>query len=126
MKKIKAVENLLWLGRVGEGMRQFEGLKSPQAMKFKNYLEKHQGKILNYQECQRVGMTIGSASVESKIKQIGARVKIQWGKLETAKCCPNPQTSLCLFKQFTLSKYFCLTSDWDAPYRLDYSGKVQE
>jgi hypothetical protein len=76
MRRIKVVENLLWLGRVEEGIGEFDGLKSAQVIKFKNYLEKHQGRIPNYQEYQRMGITIGSGSVESKIKQIGARVKI--------------------------------------------------
>lgn len=103
MRRIKVVEHLLWLGRVEEGIKQFEGLKSPQAIKFKNYLEKHQGRIPNYQEYQRMGITIGSGSVESKIKQIGARVKISgasWKRENVAKIlrlrCAYLSNSQCL------------------------------
>ncbi|BAZ84809.1 hypothetical protein NIES806_10020 [Dolichospermum compactum NIES-806] len=37
---------------------------------------KHRQRIPNYSTYQKLGIPIGSGSVESKIKQIGARVKI--------------------------------------------------
>ena len=40
------------------------------------YLKHHEQRIPNYQEYARLGIPIGSGSVESKIKQISARVKI--------------------------------------------------
>jgi hypothetical protein len=103
MRRIKTVENLLWLGRVEEGIREFESLKSQQARKFKSYLEKHQGRIPNYQNYQRLGIAIGSGSVESKIKQIGARVKISgasWKRQNVAQIlrlrCAYLSNSKCL------------------------------
>ena len=42
----------------------------------KPYLDKHRPRIPNYSNYQQLGIPIGSGSVESKIKQIGARVKI--------------------------------------------------
>jgi hypothetical protein len=95
--------NLLWLGRVEKEIKQFEGLKSQQAMKFKSYLTKHQCIIPNYQEYERMGITIGSGSVKSKIKQISTRVKISgaiWKRENVAQFfrlrCAHLSNSQCL------------------------------
>lgn len=45
------------------------------------YLTKHRTRLINYQYFQLEGLTIGSGSVESGVKQIGRRLKIsgaQW------------------------------------------------
>lgn len=46
---------------------------------FRAYLQKHHQRIVDYQLYQQIGIEVGS--VESKVKQIGSRVKLagaQW------------------------------------------------
>jgi hypothetical protein len=43
---------------------------------FQAYLTKHYQRIPDYQYYQQLGIVIGSGDVESKIKQVGARVKL--------------------------------------------------
>ena len=83
IRRLKKVENYLWQGFVNEAIEEFEGLKNKQAQNFQNYLRKHQGRIPDYQLYQELKICIGSGSVESWIKQLGARVKIigaQWNR----------------------------------------------
>ena len=81
IRRLRRVENHLWQGFVTEAIEEFEGLKNKKAQNFQEYLRKHQGRIPDYQLYQELGICIGSGSVESWIKQIGARIKIigaQW------------------------------------------------
>ncbi len=83
LRRLKKVENYLWQGLVREAIEEFEGLKNKQAQNFQAYLRKHQRRIPDYQIYQELGICIGSGSVESWIKQIGARIKIigaQWNR----------------------------------------------
>jgi len=76
LKRLRRVETLLWLGRIENAIAEFEGMKPKQAKRFQAYLQHHSQRIPNYQEYERLAIPIGSGSVESKIKQISARVKI--------------------------------------------------
>lgn len=76
MKRLKAVENLLWHGFVDAAVREFDGLTNKRVQKFRDYLSKHRCRIPDYERYQRLGIPIGSGDVESKIKQVGARVKL--------------------------------------------------
>ena len=76
IKRLEAVENLLWHGFVEGARRELEGLKNKRAETFKGYLTKHSSRIPDYQYYQNLGITIGSGDVESRIKQVGARVKL--------------------------------------------------
>jgi len=76
IKRLEAVENLLWHGFVEGALREFEGLKNKRAETFKTYLGKHRSRIPDYQCYQNLGIPIGSGDVESRIKQVGARVKL--------------------------------------------------
>ena len=83
IRRLKKVENYLWQGFVAEAIEEFEGLKNKKAQNFQAYLRKHQERIPDYQLYQELGICIGSGSVESLIKQIGARIKIigaQWNQ----------------------------------------------
>lgn len=73
---LEQVKGLLWLGKVDLAIAEFEGMKQYQAQCFQNYLRKHRHRIPCYGRYQGLGIPIGSGSVESKIKQIGSRVKI--------------------------------------------------
>jgi hypothetical protein len=75
-QRLKAVENLLWHGFVDAALREFDGLKNKRVQKFRDYLNKHRGRIPDYERYQRLGIPIGSGDVESRIKQVGARVKL--------------------------------------------------
>jgi hypothetical protein len=76
LKRLQQVETLLWLGWVDVAIAEFDCLKSKKAKNFQLYLDKHRPRLPNYSNYQNLGIPIGSGSVESKIKQIGARVKI--------------------------------------------------
>lgn len=76
LKRLQEVETLLWHGWVDSAIQAFEGLKHPQARRFQQYLQKHRHRIPDYAHYQRLGIVIGSGEVESKIKQVGARLKL--------------------------------------------------
>ena len=76
LKRLQQVETMLWLGWVDAAIAEFDCLKSKKAKNFQLYLDKHRQRIPNYSNYQNLDIPIGSGSVESKIKQIGARVKI--------------------------------------------------
>ncbi len=81
IRRLRRVENYLWQGLVTEAIGEFDKLENKKAQNFQEYLRKHQGRIPDYQLYQELGICIGSGSVESWIKQIGARIKIigaQW------------------------------------------------
>jgi hypothetical protein len=76
LKRLQRAENWLWHGKVETASAEFAQLKSKKARNFQSYLLKHRQRIPNYHQYQEFGMTIGSGDVESKIKQVGARVKL--------------------------------------------------
>ncbi|MBR8828503.1 MAG: hypothetical protein DSM107014_11490 [Gomphosphaeria aponina SAG 52.96 = DSM 107014] len=83
LKKIKKIESYLWFGLIDKALQEISSLPENKAKNFKNYLKKHRSRIPDYQFLQKLGIDIGSGSVESKIKQMGLRVKIagaQWKK----------------------------------------------
>ena len=51
-------------------------VKSKRFQRFVAYLTTHRSRIPNYGAYQRLGIPIGSGDVESKIKQVSARVKL--------------------------------------------------
>lgn len=81
-KRLKQAETLLWRGKVPEVMALFKDMKRKEYTIFINYLLTHKSRIINYEYYQEEGISsIGSGTVESIVKQIGARVKIsgaQW------------------------------------------------
>lgn len=82
-QRLRTVESLLWRGKVDEAIAAFADWDSPQVKNFLAYLEKHRLRIPDYQDFRSQGITIGSGAVESKIKQIGRRIKIsgaQWNR----------------------------------------------
>lgn len=72
----------MWQGRIEPIQALFNNCRDKQVKKFIVYLEKHRSRIINYSYYQAEQLcSIGSGSVESAIKQIGARIKIsgaQW------------------------------------------------
>ena len=76
LKRLETVKNFLWHGWVEGAQRELEGLKNQRVETFKAYLSKHSQRIPNYQSYQELGIPIGSGDVESRIKQVGARVKL--------------------------------------------------
>ena len=55
---------------------EFDSLKNKRAVNFQTYVRKHRQRIPRYDYYQRLGIPIGSGDVESKIKQVGNRVKL--------------------------------------------------
>ena len=81
IKRLNRVEALLWHGNIDGAIAEFADCQTQLAVNFVAYLEKHRHRIHNYEYLQMEGLSIGSGSVESTIKQIGRRVKIsgaQW------------------------------------------------
>ena len=76
LKRLKDAENLLWHGFIDAASREFDGVKNKKFPKFQSYLTKHRDRIPSYDTYQKLGIPIGSGDVESKIKQVGARVKL--------------------------------------------------
>lgn len=81
LQRLDKVESLLWQGNVDGAIKQFKGWQNEQVDNFIAYLTKHRHRIVNYAYCQAEGISIGSGTVESTVKQIGARIKLsgaQW------------------------------------------------
>lgn len=88
LRRLIKAEDLLWQGDVEQAMAIFSGCKFKRAINFLAYLRNHRHRIPEYGYLQKEGITIGSGSVESTIKQIGRRVKIsgaQWNKDNVAQ-----------------------------------------
>ena len=74
-------ESYLWQGDIELALAEFKGSQRKAVVNFEKYVHKHRQRIPDYSLSQDLGICIGSGSVESKIKQIGARMKItgaQW------------------------------------------------
>lgn len=75
------VKALLWKGDVDGAIKQFKDCQHEQVNNFITYLNKHRHRIVNYSYFQAEGISIGSGTIESTVKQIGARIKLsgaQW------------------------------------------------
>lgn len=71
------VETLLWKGDVDRALEVLKPCTSDAAERFRNYLQKHQGRIPNYDYYAAEGIcSIGSGAVESLVKQIDQRLQI--------------------------------------------------
>lgn len=84
LRRLSKAEDLLWQGDVEQAIVLFSGCKFKRAINFLAYLRNHRHRIPEYGYLQKQGITIGSGSVESTIKQIGRRVKIsgaQWNQI---------------------------------------------
>ena len=103
LKRLQQVETRLWLGWVDAAIAEFDCLKGKQTQKFQLHLDKHRHRIPDYSTYQKLGISIGSGSFESKIKQIGARVQISgalWKRQNVPQIlrlrCPYLNNSPCL------------------------------
>ena len=80
-RQLERVEALLWNGNVDAAIEQFKTWRHERVDTFVAYLTKHRHRIVNYSYFQAEGISIGSGTVESTVKQIGARIKLsgaQW------------------------------------------------
>jgi hypothetical protein len=75
-QEVKAIKNYLWRGEVEEAIGKLKTIKKQSAFNFKRYLYKHYSRIPDYSLYKELNICIGSGSVESTIKRIGARIKI--------------------------------------------------
>lgn len=74
-------EAFLWQGKVDDAIGQLSHWQDEQAKTFIGYLTNHRSRIVNYAYFQAEGISIGSGTIESTVKQIGARIKLsgaQW------------------------------------------------
>ena len=67
LKRLEAVEHLLWRGFVNKAIDAFDGVKSKRAKNFQAYLTKHYQRIPDYQYYQQLGIMIGSGDVGTGI-----------------------------------------------------------
>lgn len=82
-KRLNRVESALWQGMLADARQELVGANPAEVSRFCAYLYKHCRRIPDYGLYQELGICIGSGSVESTIKQIGARIKLsgaQWSK----------------------------------------------
>jgi hypothetical protein len=80
-QRLATVEALLWRGDVDAAIEQFNDWQHERVDTFIAYLNKHRHRIINYGYFQAEGISIGSGTIESTVKQIGARIKLsgaQW------------------------------------------------
>jgi hypothetical protein len=76
IKRLKRVENYLWSGEIDLALDEFKNNQRPTVINFQRYVNKHRARIPDYSLYQEMGICIGSGSVESTIKRIGARIKL--------------------------------------------------
>lgn len=80
-QRLATLEALLWKGDVDTAIEQFQDWQHERVDTFIAYLNKHRHRIVNYSYFQAEGISIGSGTIESTVKQIGARIKLsgaQW------------------------------------------------
>lgn len=81
LQQLDAVEALLWQGDIDGAIEQCKDCCHEQVDNFIGYLNKHRHRIVNYAYFQAEGISIGSGTIESTVKQIGGRIKLsgaQW------------------------------------------------
>ena len=83
LQQLAAVEALLWEGNVDGVIEQMKDWENNQVDNFMAYLNKHRHRIVNYSYLQAEGVSIGSGTIESTVKQIGARIKLSGAQWET-------------------------------------------
>lgn len=113
------VKALLWKGDVDGAIEQFQHCQHEQVNNFITYLNKHRHRIVNYSYFQAEGISIGSGTIESTVKQIGARIKLsgaQW-KVENV---PQVLLHRCAYLNGQFSIWALL--NWDAPANLMLGG----
>lgn len=87
-KKKEKWKEKLWSGQADEVAQELLAQKNQEVKRLGKYVKKHRERIVEYDLYQQLGIEIGSGSVESKIKQIGNRVKIagaQWKRENVAQ-----------------------------------------
>lgn len=87
-KKKEQWKEKLWRGQADEIAEELLVQKNKEVQKLGKYVKKHRQRIVEYDLYQQLGIEIGSGSVESKVKQIGNRVKIagaQWKRENVAQ-----------------------------------------
>jgi hypothetical protein len=75
LKRLEMLEHCRWRGWVEQAIKELEKRKGKAAVNFRGYLERHRHRIPCDSQYQSLGIVIGSGDVESRIKQVGARVK---------------------------------------------------
>ena len=100
-QRLNQVESLLWVGDVDGAIAQFSDWQHENTDKFIKYLNQHRSRIVNYAYFQAEGIAIGSGAIESKIKQIGRRIKIS-GAQWNIKNVPQVLQQRCIY----LNGYF--------------------
>lgn len=74
--RLERVKAHLWRGEVAQALAEFEDWSPPQVENFKAYLTRHRHRIVNYDDYQSEGISIGSGAVESTVKQFSGRLKL--------------------------------------------------
>jgi hypothetical protein len=73
---LERMKSLLWHGQLDSVFSELSELFRPEVQRFRDYLQEHYHWIPHYAYYARLGIAIGSGSVESQIKQIAARIKV--------------------------------------------------
>jgi hypothetical protein len=75
-QRLVDVEALLWKGDVDGVIEQFKGWQHERVDNFIASLNKHRHRIVNDSYFQAEGISISSGTIESTVKQIGARIAL--------------------------------------------------
>jgi len=75
-RRLASVRHHLWHGRVDAAQAAFDDWEAPEVTRFRDYLNQHRARLPDYAARQAADLPIGSGTVESAVKQIGARLKL--------------------------------------------------
>ena len=81
LPRLRQAEAYLWQGQVVPAISLFDECKLEQARRFRQYVQHHRDRSINYSYFQAEGIPIGSGAVDSSIKQIDYWMKLpgaQW------------------------------------------------
>jgi hypothetical protein len=76
-QRLSLVEACLWQGDIEGAIAQLEGWQHERVTIFISYLNKHRQQIVNDAYYQAEGLSIGSGTIKSTVKQIGRQIKIR-------------------------------------------------
>lgn len=93
-------------------IQEFQHWQHERVDTFIAYLNKHRHRIVNYSYFQAEGISIGSGTIESTVKQIGARIKLS-GAQWKAENVPQVLLHRCAYLNGQFSIWDL--QNWDAP-----------
>ena len=117
IKRLNQVEALLWKGKVGRAIEEFDDWKHEKVSNFVAYLRKHRHRIVNYDYYQSEGSRLALEQLNRLLNRLAGELKSQVlnGKLKMfPKFFIIDALILMVVFQLNLTKFFYLLHNWDA------------